>query len=369
MIFISHKSEPDHPRALQIAGVLGDHGISSWLAPESVPPGADFAQEIPRALITCEYFLLILSEEAQNSIHVRKEIGIAQNLNKPFIILKVGDFPLSYTFQYLLQDNQFMPFDWANPDYGPLIEKCRLGERQVDMEISQSPRRAFHILRGDFQENMEYLISRQPEALAHTVFAMGIDRSGDLGISSNKGIVKWVCKHLQERYGIPLSTLQQLTDRAKAEQLGLTDPATPLRFRDTVLVRLPITLSDGTQHLLKLMFIANSQKNSNYAITGNVDEVEGVDSREIIIEVFNQCRQLGEEAHSLFIGAMGTNGLSFPYEVITAEILNCFVFAQRRRCMPRDLYYSVREADMKSAGLTTDEILSYISKTVTFFSA
>ena len=104
-----------------------------------------------------------------------------------------------------------------------------------------------------------------------------------------------------------------------------------------------------------------------YKVNRDVDAVEGIDSRQIIIEVFNKCKELGTQAETLFIGAMGTNGLSFPYEVITAEILNCFVYSHRVGITPYNLYYSVRESDMKQTDLTLDDIMSYITKILKFF--
>lgn len=137
MIFISHKTNPDHALAMRVASVLRDNGIACWLAPESVRPNADFAEEIPNAINSCEYFLLLLSKEAQESAHVRKEIGFAQEMGKSFIILKQGDFELSYKFRYLLDDCQFMQFDWDGPDFTELVELCRRGERVVSMETDR----------------------------------------------------------------------------------------------------------------------------------------------------------------------------------------------------------------------------------------
>ena len=129
------------------------------------------------------------------------------------------------------------------------------------------------------------------------------------------------------------------------------------------------------------MLIANSKKADNW--NGDVDNVVGIDSREIILEVFKKCDELGERAENLVIGAMGTNGTGYPYEVVTAEILNCFVYAKRKSedaaktdhdnessfkvSSPLNLWYSVRQADMVKWGLTSDEILSYISMVVSFF--
>jgi hypothetical protein len=165
-----------------------------------------------------------------------------------------------------------------------------------------------------------------------------------------------------------METLQILIDQAKQDQLGYA-PEQSFRFKDSVLIRVPIKDYDGSgkKSHIQILLVANSQKNASYQLSHDLDDVEGIDSREIIIEIFNKCRKLGDCAQNLFVGAMGTNGLSFPYEVITAEILNCFAHAQRVHTRPYSLFYSVREEDLMQAGLTLDEIMQYISTVTHFF--
>ena len=356
MVFISHKTEEDHEKAIQIASILKDNGVSCWYAPESIQPGKDYVKEIVNALITCEYFLLILTPSTE-------EIEIAQELEKPFLVLQAKDYRMSYEYSYLLCDCQFMQFNWDAPNYEELIERCKRGERVVTMNVSRYPKRNITIMRGDYQENMDSIIENHPDILPNTVFALGIDRSADLKISSNKGIIKWVCKYLLEKYGVSIDKLQSLVDDAIKEKNLSAENGFPLKYEDTVL----ITVQVKTDVAIHLLLIANSQKQHTFSVTGNVDEVEGIDSRKIINAVFSSCVEHGIQAQNLVIGAMGTNGLLFPYEIATAEIMSCFAYSQRMGIMPLNLVYSVREADMKLHGLTTDMILSYISKTIDFF--
>ncbi|MBO4838063.1 MAG: toll/interleukin-1 receptor domain-containing protein [Lachnospiraceae bacterium] len=367
MIFISHISEPDHEIALKIAGILKKNGISYWIAPESIRGGDDFSKLIPDAINGCEIFLLVLTENTARSAHVRKELMLAISHRKPVLPLKIGNFTIEDTYEYLLADIQIIPFSFTEEDTQMLVERCKRGERVVEMDLNKNPRRTLYMVRGDYQDNMDHIIREKPEILDRTVFAAGIDRSSRLDISSNGGILKWVCRYLAEEYGISLETLQSLVDQAKMEQLGHASKDQPLSFRDIVVIKVPLPISKERPLFLQLLFIANSQKKKSYYASNNVDEVEGIDSREIILSVFNKCRALGDSASGLFIGAMGTNGLAFPYEVVTSEILNCFVYAQRVQCSPRDLYYSVRQTDMEKSGLTMDEILSYVSTVGHFF--
>ena len=369
MVFLSHKNDPDHPRAREVAAKLRDLGVSCWLAPESIGAGRDFASEITGAINTCEVFVILLSRETVQSVHVRKELMLAISHRKTVIPLKIGDFELDDAFEYLLADIQMVPFRFSEADYRDLAARCRLGERVVRMEISKNPRRNVTVMKGDFQENMDRFIRDDPGELDRTVFAMGIDCTSRLDISSTGGILKWVVAYLNDVHGVSMDELQRLIGRAKVSQLQFASEDQPLQFKDIVLIRVPLSRLEhrGTVPVLRLLLVANSRKKASFSQTGDVDEVEGIDSREIIIAVFNKCRELGEEAANLFIGAMGTNGLAFPYEVITSQVLNCFVYSQRMDTRPLNLFYSVRQADMEKAGLTTEEILSYITTVVHFF--
>lgn len=369
MIFISHISNPDHEAAKRIAEILKDNGISCWIAPESIEGGNDFAVAIPKAINTCEIFLLILSKNTARSAHVRKELMLAISHRKKIIPLRIDDCDIDDVYEYLCADIQIVNFDFSETDIQKLVDLCKLGERVVEMEISKNPRRKFVLIRGDFEANMDYMIHERPEELADTVFAMGIDRSSRIDISSNRGILKWVMAYLHREYGITAKQLQLLINQAKMDQLGHEKPDQELEFKDAVMINLPLSKHEEQTEtkILRLLLVANSQKKESYYESNDVDEVEGIDSREIIISVFNKLKEDDHEATNLFIGAMGTNGLAFPYEVITSEILNCYVYAQRLNCNPVNLYYSVRTIDMERAGLTVDEILSYISQVINFF--
>lgn len=366
MIFISHKSDPDHKYALAIRSVLEKQGYECWVAPECVAPGADFTVEVPHAVNTCELFILLLSKETVKSSHVRKEILIAMNHKKNIIPLKIEDFEIDDTLMYLLADVQIKSFGFTDGDYQWLFEQCKLSEKYVSIEISKNPNRTISIMKDDFQLNMLKFIKEHPDELSKTVFAMGIDCSSKLDISSTKGIIKHVCELLLIEYGISISKLQSLVDKAKIEQLHHQSSDTEMKYKDIIIVKVPLCKSGSPERTLNFLLVANSMKNSAYYISKNVDDVEGIDSREIIIAIFNKFREIGGEFSNLFIGAMGTNGLNFPYEVITSEIMNSYIHAYRCGYEPRHLYYSVRDEDLKKAGITTYEIYSYIFAVVKF---
>ena len=86
-IFISYKSEEFH-YADKVRFELEQNGISCWMAPESIPGGASYATEIPRAIRECKGFVLILTDKSQKSQWVTRELDRAINDGKtvfPFV--------------------------------------------------------------------------------------------------------------------------------------------------------------------------------------------------------------------------------------------------------------------------------------------
>ena len=83
--FISHCSR-DIEIVEQIVHILERCGISYWKAPEMIPPGSNYAREIPKALKNCSIFLFIVSRASQSSIWVEKEVDVAINCRKKLFL-------------------------------------------------------------------------------------------------------------------------------------------------------------------------------------------------------------------------------------------------------------------------------------------
>lgn len=370
MIFISHKFDPDHKYAEKIAALLEQNGIHYWMAPECVKE--HFVYDVPHAINTCEIFLLLLTKNSVTSNQVMKELLLAEDHHKkiiPLILDDEGDFrlPDSYIYQLDMQRYHFSFSDQEQVTW--LIEQCKHGERVLEMEVNSDLQSKIILMKGDFQENMDLVIKQHPEKLEHIAFVMGIDSSSLLRISSKKGIIKSVCQYLEDEYNINIDYLQQLVNDAKIKQLGHRTGDESMNFKDSVLITVPISFDTKSSESLKLnlLLIANSKKKSTFYETQNVDEVEGIDSREIIMSVFHRIQTLDAEIYDLFIGAMGTNGLQFPYEVCVSEIFNCYLYAQRMKYRPNSIWFSMRQDDMERSGLSSDEIISYISTVTHFF--
>ncbi len=102
-VFISHASQ-DREAASTLAEALGERGINTWIAFRDVQVGANYAEEVVRAIISSNYLLVILSEAAIESPHVRREVTIA--IDKGVQLLPVN---LSASEDFLWT----LPVDWT----------------------------------------------------------------------------------------------------------------------------------------------------------------------------------------------------------------------------------------------------------------
>ncbi len=104
-VFISYSSA-ELEIADKIRRTLESNGISCWMAPESIPAGSDYAKEIPRAINACKAFLLVLSDAAQRSSWVPKEVGLAIGKRKTVVPFHIDDSQISDDFDFYLTNCQ-----------------------------------------------------------------------------------------------------------------------------------------------------------------------------------------------------------------------------------------------------------------------
>ena len=105
-IFISY-STADVENAEAVRDTLENNGLSCWMAPRDIPGGSNYTREIPIAIRNCTVFVLILSQNAQNSHWVLKELDSAVNAGKVILPFMLENFDLSDEFQFLLTGTQW----------------------------------------------------------------------------------------------------------------------------------------------------------------------------------------------------------------------------------------------------------------------
>lgn len=104
-VFISYKAE-ELSQAKWVKKRLEASGFCCWMAPESIPGGSNYAMEIPKAILGCDAFVVILSERAQNSRWVPKELDQAINAGKTVMPFIIENCPLRTDFRFYLANVQ-----------------------------------------------------------------------------------------------------------------------------------------------------------------------------------------------------------------------------------------------------------------------
>ena len=104
-VFISYSSK-EISDAETIRNVLEQNGIPCWMAPRDIPGGSNYSHEIPIAIRNCQVFVLLLSQNAQSSHWVLKELDMAVNCGKVIIPFMLEDCHLNDEFNFLLSGAQ-----------------------------------------------------------------------------------------------------------------------------------------------------------------------------------------------------------------------------------------------------------------------
>ena len=124
-VFISYSSK-EYDKANALKQVLEANEISCWMAPKSIPSGSDYSREIPKAIKSCEIFLLVLSEASQVSRWVPKELDNAINEGKIIIPFHTDESNLTDAFNFMLSNVQRIEaFNRLSDAYKQLIDQIK----------------------------------------------------------------------------------------------------------------------------------------------------------------------------------------------------------------------------------------------------
>jgi hypothetical protein len=123
-IFISHHST-QYEAARRVKAALAAAGIRGWLAPDDVSPGSAFDTQILNAMRGARAIVLLLSPEADQSRHVKRELMLADDAG--IAVLPVRLQPLQAEgLAYFLKDRQWIDwFDGKDKGLDRLVEAAR----------------------------------------------------------------------------------------------------------------------------------------------------------------------------------------------------------------------------------------------------
>jgi len=88
--FISHSSK-DRPLANRLCSLLEKDGVSCWIAPRDVIPGAAYGAQIVRAIEKADAVVVVLSKDSNKSRHVESEVARGFEKGKAIYPVRVED--------------------------------------------------------------------------------------------------------------------------------------------------------------------------------------------------------------------------------------------------------------------------------------
>jgi TolB-like protein/Tfp pilus assembly protein PilF len=130
-VFLSYASQ-DAEIAKTVCESLEAQGTRCWMAPRDVKPGAQYADEIVRAITEAKALILVMSASAVASAHVGREVERAASKRKQIIVFKVDGAPLSASLEYFLSQSQWIDV----PALGMKAALAKLAEATGDVSPS-----------------------------------------------------------------------------------------------------------------------------------------------------------------------------------------------------------------------------------------
>jgi hypothetical protein len=120
-VFICYSSK-DRTTADTICSLLEKNGVTCWIAPRNVKPGTHYGEEIVNAIASSLSLLLILSENANLSVHVRNEIELGVTRSKVIFPVRIKkDLQPSNSLVYYISTSQWVEA-WTSPLEQKMIE-------------------------------------------------------------------------------------------------------------------------------------------------------------------------------------------------------------------------------------------------------
>jgi hypothetical protein len=116
-VYISY-SRHDRALATRVSHELQRRGFNVFLDTESIEPGESWVEAIARAISASRAFVLILSEAANSSSQISREVSLAINSGVPVVPLQVDHTPLSREMEYFLGRAQRIELDRNRPERG-----------------------------------------------------------------------------------------------------------------------------------------------------------------------------------------------------------------------------------------------------------
>ncbi len=138
-VFISHSST-DAMVAGEICDLIESKGKKCFIAPRDIAIGKEYAEEIMNGIDNSEVMVLLMSNAANRSPHVLREVERAVSKSIPVVVYKLEDVELSKSMEYFLMTHQWIDTK-KKDDYSEIIDFIvRCDEKSQDFSCEEKPK-------------------------------------------------------------------------------------------------------------------------------------------------------------------------------------------------------------------------------------
>jgi hypothetical protein len=113
-LFVSHSGD-DAATARRIVDHLERSGLTCWIAPRDIPPGAVYADAITEGVQSSRALAVVLSGSANASDGVKREVELASRCGRPLIPIRVDGCAPAQSLAYYLNNVQWIDY-WRDGD-------------------------------------------------------------------------------------------------------------------------------------------------------------------------------------------------------------------------------------------------------------
>lgn len=141
-IFISHASK-DAAVAERVCNLIEERGKKCFIAPRDIRSGREYAEEIINGIDNAESMILLMSDAANHSPHVLREVERAVSKAIPILVYKLEEVELTKSMEYFLMSHQ-----WSNTkqkgDYSEILQfvyatEEETKERLLPKDVDEKP--------------------------------------------------------------------------------------------------------------------------------------------------------------------------------------------------------------------------------------
>lgn len=133
-VFISYSSIQEE-EAIRICAFLESYKVSCFVSTRDIVPGVEYAEQLLEAIDNAKVIVLLLSQEANDSPHVLREVEYAVSHKKAIIVYALEEVVLSRSLEYYLMTHQWLSEDDMRDV--TLLTSIRniLSDKDVDFEL------------------------------------------------------------------------------------------------------------------------------------------------------------------------------------------------------------------------------------------